>query len=130
MQDRIEIILREGRLLAQDAGSRVASLARSAYRDVLYRLGWTPEHEQLEEEETFAEEVQAPTGPTSPEGYAAGQLWRPKDPSKKSRKILEVSKEGEDYYVIWQAPEGGQRNRIKEASFTRWVRRENAYTRK
>ena len=122
MQERLETIIREGRLLAQETGTRVASMARSAYRDVMYRLGWTPEEEREETEGAIE------PGPVSAEGYAAGQLWRPKDPSKKARKILEVTKEGEDFYVIWQAPEGGPRNRIKESSFTRWVRRENSYT--
>ncbi|MFA9461153.1 hypothetical protein [Thiohalorhabdus methylotrophus] len=127
MQERLETIIREGRLLAQETGTRVASLARSAYRDVMYRLGWTPEEEREEEGSALEAGVGEP-GPASPEGYAAGQLWRPKDPSKKARKILEVNREGEDYYVIWQAPEGGPRNKIKESSFTRWVRRENSYT--
>ncbi|KPV40306.1 hypothetical protein AN478_09450 [Thiohalorhabdus denitrificans] len=128
MQERLETIIREGRLLAQETGTRVASMARSAYQDVMYRLGWTPS-EDREEEPLGLEEKSTETGPTSPEGYAAGQLWRPKDPSKKSRKILEITKEGGDYYVIWQNPEGGPRNRIKESSFTRWVRRESSYVR-
>ena len=134
MQQRLETILREGRLLAQDAGHRVASFTRWAYKDVKRRLGW--DHDGGEPAATFppsagkSDEPAAPDaggqGETSPEGYAVGQVWKPKDSSKKSRKIVALEEEGEEYFLIWQPPEGGQRSRIKEASFTRWVRRENA----
>jgi len=124
MQERLETILKESRLLAQDAGHRVASAARWAYKDVLRRFGW----EEGAEAEEAAPETGA--GETTPEGYAAGQLWQPRDPSKKSRKIIRVEREGGDHFVIWESPGGGQENRIKEASFTRWVRREHASVKK
>jgi len=130
MQERLETILRESRLLAQDAGHRVASAARWAYKDVLRRFGW--------EEEGGAEEARAEVpkagargaGETTPEGYAAGQVWQPRDPSKKAREITGVELVGDDYFVIWESLAGGQENRIKEASFTRWVRREHASIKK
>jgi hypothetical protein len=126
MQERLETILKESRLLAQDAGHRVASAARWAYKDVLRRFGWQ-EGAEAEEAEAAPE---AGAGETTPEGYAAGQLWQPRDPSKKSRKIIRVERKGEDHFVIWESPGGGQENRIKEASFTRWVRREHASVKK
>lgn len=146
MQERLETIVREGRLLAQDAGHRVASFTRWAYRDIKRRLGW--DHDggdapaSLDKSQPSggagggakasggtagtAKPQAASGGDTTPEGYATGQVWKPKDSSKKARKIVEVTVEAGEYYLIWQPPEGGQRNRIKEASFTRWVRRENA----
>jgi hypothetical protein len=134
MQERLETILREGRLIAQDAGHRVASFTRWAYRDVKRRLGWDHEGGETatramppaEPAEPAAADTGAEAGDTTPEGYAVGQVWQPKDASKKARKIVAVEEEGGEHYLIWQPPEGGQRNRIKEASFTRWVRRENA----
>jgi len=134
MQERLETILRESRLLAQDAGHRVMSFTRWAYRDIRRRLGW--EHEEGERGEARApsETGAKPSAPaetagggqTTPEGYAVGQVWQPRDSSKKARKIVEVEEENGDFFLIWQPPQGGQRNRIKEASFTRWVRREHA----
>ncbi|HKJ71533.1 MAG TPA: hypothetical protein VKA55_07250 [Gammaproteobacteria bacterium] len=133
MQQRLETILREGRLLAQDAGQRVTSFTRWAYRDLKRRLGWSEEGGGPSEIPSATGAGPGPTAPeaeaggaTSPEGYAVGQVWQPKDSSKKARKIVAVEEEGGEYHLIWQAPEGGQRNRIKEASFTRWVRREKA----
>ena len=126
MQERIHTILRESRLLAQDAGNRFASFARWAYHDFKRRVGW--EHEEAEE--ALERPSAGAGGFTTPEGYAAGQVWQPRDPSKKSRRIVDIRQEGGDYVVIWQAPEGGQQNSIKEASFTRWVRRENASPKK
>jgi phospholipase/lecithinase/hemolysin len=131
MQERLEIILREGRLLAADAGHRVASVARSAYHDVLRRFGWEHEAEaglaqEAEDARQARTQAKAAPGETTPEGYAAGQLWQPRDPSKKSRRINAVKRQGADYIVVWQSPQGGAENEIKEASFTRWVRREHA----
>jgi|GEM_PF-6506732 len=130
MQERLETILRESRLLAQDAGHRVASFTRWAYQDLRRRLGW--EHEEAGRPEAAgtpaagAEPAAEPGEQTTPEGYAVGQVWQPKESSKKARKIVAVEEEAGEYFLIWQAPEGGQQNRIKEASFTRWVRREQA----
>ena len=131
MQERLETILRESRLLAQDAGHRVASFTRWAYQDLRRRLGWEHgEGEGLEEAVGTAQAGAKPTAEagaeTTPEGYAVGQVWQPKDASKKARKIVAVEEEGGEYFLIWQGPAGGQQNRIKEASFTRWVRREHA----
>ncbi|MEF8793354.1 hypothetical protein [Thiohalorhabdus sp.] len=145
MQERLETILREGRLLAQDAGKRLASLTRWAYRDVRRRLGWDLDTGEALEEgppsspkgaEPSAEtgepagEVSPEAGkagaPSSPEGYAVGQVWTPQDTSKKPRKVVDVKVENGEYYLLWQSPDGGKENRIKEDSFTRWVRRENA----
>ncbi len=118
MQERFQTILREGCILARDAGRRAVSLIWGTYR----RLGRT---EEKGESETPT--GQGPVEETTPEGYAVGQLWQPKDRSKKGREVVAIQREGEDYYVIWQSPqEEGQHNRIKEASFTRWVRREDA----
>ena len=145
MQERLETILREGRLLAQDAGHRVASFSRWAYRDIKRRLGWGHDGGEapasLDKSQpsggqgaakaaggaaAAAKPKASSDGDTTPEGYATGQTWQPKDNSKKARKIVDVETEAGEYFLIWQPPEGGQRNRIKEASFTRWVRRENA----
>ena len=145
MQERLETILREGRLLAQDAGHRMASFTRWAYRDIKRRLGWGHDGDEVPASlgKSQAGKAQGGTqasgraaaaappkagtgGDTTPEGYATGQVWQPKESAKKARKIVDVEVEAGEYYLIWQPPEGGQRNRIKEASFTRWVRRENA----
>jgi hypothetical protein len=142
MQERLETILREGRLLAQDAGHRMASFTRWAYRDIKRRLGWGHDSDEApgslgrsqasgaqggaQAAGGAAKPKAGSGGDTTPEGYATGQVWQPKDSSKKARKIVDVEVEAGEYYLIWQPPEGGQRNRIKEASFTRWVRRENA----
>lgn len=133
MQERFQTILREGRLLAQDAGHRVASFSRWAYRDVMQRLGWGEEHGKAREVPSSTEAAgaaaEAPkgAGKTSPEGYAVGQVWTPKDPSKKARKVVEVKEENGEFFLVWQSPDGGKKNRIKEDSFTRWVRRESAH---
>ena len=122
MQERFQTILREGRILARDAGKRAVSLIWSAYQEACRRLGRTEEKEESE-----IPTGQGPAEETTPEGYAVGQRWQPKDRSKKSREIVAIQRENEDYYVIWQSPqEKGQHHRIKEASFTRWVRREDA----
>lgn len=147
MQERLETILREGRLLAQDAGHRVASFTRWAYRDIKRRLGWGHDGEQPPAVGTKSPGAGSQAGgakpsagsaatagtaksgsgsDSTPEGYATGQVWKPKDSSKKARKIVDVEVEAGEYFLIWQPPEGGQRNRIKESSFTRWVRRESA----
>lgn len=135
MQERFEVILREGRMLAQDAGHRVASFTRWAYRDIKRRLGWSHEGAGGAEpakksakpaKESAGAKAPAGAGRTTPEGYAEGQVWKPKDSSKKARKIVDVEEKGGEFFLIWQPPEGGQRNRIKESSFTRWVRREEA----
>lgn len=132
MQERLQTILREGRLLAQDAGQRVTSFTRWAYRDVVQRLGWGEERGEAREVPPSTEaagpsaEAEKGAGETSPEGYAVGQVWTPKDPSKKARKVVDVKEENGDYYLVWQSPDGGKKNRIKEDSFTRWVRREDA----
>ncbi|MFB6261291.1 MAG: hypothetical protein ABEJ96_01640 [Thiohalorhabdaceae bacterium] len=149
MQERLETILRESRYLAQDAGRRVASFSRWAYQDVMRRLGLAQDSGETPEVPTSAPKAKEPTpetgtagetasasekaaesgqagGETTPEGYAVGQVWTPKDASKKSRKVVEVKAENGEYYLVWQSQEGGKKNRIKEDSFTRWVRRENA----
>ena len=133
MQERLETILRESRLLAQDAGRRVASFTRWAYRDVMQRLGWGEERGEAREVPSSSAEAAGPSaeapkggGKTSPEGYAVGQVWTPKDSSKKARKVVDVKEESGEYYLVWQSPDGGKKNRIKEDSFTRWVRREDA----
>ncbi|HKL77713.1 MAG TPA: hypothetical protein VJ985_05015 [Gammaproteobacteria bacterium] len=138
MQERLETILRESRLLAQDAGHRVASAARWAYHDVMRRFGW--EEGGLEEEAASppapgAAQKAAPQSAAeeplmSAEGYAAGQTWQPRDSSKKARYIKAIEPEGDDFFVVWTPVGGGRENRIKEASFTRWVRREHAALKK
>jgi len=125
MQERFQTILRESRLLARDAGKRATSWACWAYNEARRRMGWSEEG-QPRVQTGKASSKGAASGQASPEGYAVGQTWQPKDRSKKARKIVEIRREGGGYYVIWQPPQGGQNNRIKEASFTRWVRREDA----
>ncbi len=126
MQERLHTILRESRLLAQDAGNRFASFARWAYRDVKRRFGGAYEPGEAAPGKPAEKPGRPAAGVTTPEGYSAGQVWQPRDPSKKARRILDIRTEDGEYVVVWQAPEGGQQNSIKEASFTRWVRRESA----
>lgn len=126
MQERFQTILRESRLLAQDAGKRATSFVCWAYDEARRRLGWSESPGKPQVRAGRATAGGASGGEKSPEGYATGQVWQPKDRSKKARRIVEIRKEGGDFYVIWQPPQGGQNNRIKETSFTRWVRREDA----
>ena len=112
-----------------DHSPAAAPVAAAEEEEVVTESEAAPTEAALAEAEPEAEvETSAAEGATSPEGYRAGQVWRPAAEGKQARKVTAITEEMGEYYIVWEPPEGGKANRIKETSFTRWVRREKAET--
>ncbi len=143
---RLATIRDEIQHLGRDLGQHTAAFVGHIYRELSRRLevrsaGSEPAQQEgtvTYEEPTLArqeeslrprqgEPTRGPgTGQPGTTTYSGGQLWQPRDPSKPARKIVRVEQQGNAVYVVWQPPQGGKQVRIQEASFTRWVRREDA----